>query len=381
MSTAIVDARGWQSTFDLKTGSKIQSETPIVNMVKKILQKHPYPGDMDAGSNRWVSDTALELVESYNPQFIFLSYAAQYFTGRYNPMTEESRCGMISDVFKEVERLVDISGFSAIVVGTGDMTPLINYIDITRLDGLGVCTNWSTKYAGLYEPSQNDIKFLNSHPFIEKIVPREEVMSLFNGTPEQAQRVPEFLMVARKGYAFKALSPTMKIPVMIPSDNFNIPVHIEDYEVNDIICIRHVIEKTLTDKNVALIFLEGVGMNEFLLPYRPCKNGKEWFCYETGDAQYLTIASGEHRFFDYPKGYKYFDEADVNNDYPFSGYFKSIPENTFASSFPGKSIAVGNKSMFMHMVTGTDISIECFSRNMYNQGTMAVVHREKNSRI
>jgi hypothetical protein len=32
--------------------------------------------------------------------------------------------------------------------------------------------------------------------------------------------------------------------------------------------------------------------------------------------------------------------------------------------------------MFMHMVTGADISIECFSRNMFNQGTMAVIHRD-----
>ncbi|MGD0487322.1 MAG: hypothetical protein ABSB94_09020 [Syntrophorhabdales bacterium] len=37
---------------------------------------------------------------------------------------------------------------------------------------------------------------------------------------------------------------------------------------------------------------------------------------------------------------------------------------------------MGNKSMFMHMVTGADVTVECFARNLYNQGTMAVIHRE-----
>lgn len=36
----------------------------------------------------------------------------------------------------------------------------------------------------------------------------------------------------------------------------------------------------------------------------------------------------------------------------------------------------GNKSMFMHMVVGADICVECFARNLYNQGTMAVIHRQ-----
>ena len=118
-------------------------------------------------------------------------------------------------------------------------------------------------------------------------------------------------------------------------------------------------------------------MDEFLWPHVSCRNSTEWYYYEPGDAQYLTISSGKHRFLDYPTGYKFFsDEVDAIKSYPFSGIFKSIPENTFADTYPGKSIAVGNKSMFMHMVTGADVCVECFSRNLYNQGTMAVIHRD-----
>lgn len=376
MSIAIVDARGWQNAFDLKTGEKIETAGPAIDMVKGVLQRHPYPGDMDMKSNRWVSDTALDLIDGYGPRFVFLTYAAQYFSGRYTHMTKEELARMISDAFLEAERFINRSGFAAIMVGTGDMTPLLGFIDAVRLDGLAVCTHWTARYTGLYGPSTNDMKVLREHPHIERIVTREEVVSLFNGTPEQTLKVPEYLMLARKGYAFKTISGAMKTPVMIPSFNCNIPLYAPDRAAEAVTDIRRALEEGLSQKNIALIVMEGVGLDDFLWPHVPCSNGKEWYYYEPGEAQYLTIASGKHRFLDYPTGYKYFDEAETTRSYPFSGYFKSIPEGTFGSTFPGRSIAVGNKSMFMHMVTGADVSVECFARNLYNQGTMAVIHRE-----
>lgn len=52
-----------------------------------------------------------------------------------------------------------------------------------------------------------------------------------------------------------------------------------------------------------------------------------------------------------------------------------MPADTIGECFHGKSIAVGNRSMFMHTAFGTDISVECFARNLFNQGVMAVIHR------
>ncbi|MEN6373288.1 MAG: hypothetical protein ABFD75_00735 [Smithella sp.] len=376
MSIAIVDARGWQNTLELKTGEKISISGPAVEMVKNVLQRHPYPGDMDPESNSWVSDTALDLIDNYCPRFVFLTYAAQYYSGRYTPMTKEMRAKVISEAFLEVDRFVNMSGMAVIVVGTGDMTPLLGSIDATGLDGLAICTHWSTRYAGLHEPSPADMKYLKEHPHVEKIIPREEVVGLFNGKPKQALRVPEYLMLARKGYAFKTVTDTKKTPVMIPSINFNVPLYAPGHSIKAITDIRRAIEEKLAERNTALIVMEGVGLDDFPWPYVSCGNSTGWYYYEPGSAQYLTITSGEHRFFDYPAGYKYYEEIHQTSDYPFSGYFKTIPEGTLASVFPGKSIAVGNRSMFMHMVAGADIAVECFARNLYNQGTMAVIHRE-----
>ena len=376
MSITVLDAREWQTLVDLRTGKKVESPGSVVEMVKGVLQRHPYPGDMDAASNRWVTDTALDLIRDYRPRFAFLTYAAQYFSGRYTTMTKKARAEMISGAFSEAERFIDASGFSAIVVGTGDMTPLLGLIDVTGVDGLAISTHWSARYAGLHGPSPDDLKLLKEHPHIEKIVPRGEVVRLFAGTPEQALRVPEYLMLAREGYAFRTISGVMKTPVMIPSLNFTVPVHAPGRVIEAVTGIRDVLEQDAAEHNVVLVVMEGVGLKEFPWPHASCRNGKEWYYYEPGDAQYLTIAAGEHRFLDYPTGYKYFDEVDATKEYPFSGYFTSIPHGTFASRFAGKSIAVGNKSMFMHMVTGADVTVECFTRNLYNQGTMAVIHRE-----
>ncbi|OPY00120.1 MAG: hypothetical protein A4E58_00160 [Syntrophorhabdus sp. PtaB.Bin006] len=376
MSITVLDAREWQTALDLRTGEKAEPARPIVEIVKDVLRRHPYPGDMDPGSNRWVTDTALDLINGYRPRFVFLTYAAQYFSTRYNAMTKIERTEIIADAFLELERFIDATGFTAVVVGTGDMTPLLGLIDATGVDGLAVSTHWSARYAGLYEPSQDDLKLLNKHPHVERIVPRSEILSLFGGTPEQALRVPEYLMIARTGYAFRTISGAMKTPVMIPSSNFTVPVHTPGHIPQALTDIKNILEESLIEHQVALVIMEGVGLEDFLWPHTPCGNGKEWYYYEPNDAQYLTITTGEHRFLDYPTGYKYFDEVDTAKEYPFSGYFTSIPEGTFASRFPGKSIAVGNKSMFMHMVTGADICVECFARNLYNQGTMAVIHRD-----
>ncbi|HOW53600.1 MAG TPA: hypothetical protein PLR60_03005 [Syntrophorhabdaceae bacterium] len=378
MSTVIVDARGWQNTLDLRSGEKAEKTGPVAEMIKGVLQRHPYPGDLDPGSNRWVSDTALDLIDRYGPGFVFLTYAAQYFSGRYTPMTGQMRAGMISDAFLEVERFIDKSGFSAIVMGTGDMTPLLGFIDVTGLDGLAVCTHWSARYAGLYGPSPDDMRSMERHPHVEKIVPREEIVGLFKGVPEQASKVPEYLMLARKGHAFKTINSAMKTPVRIPALNFNVPLYAPGHTVENITDIRKVVEEDITEKNLALIVMEGVGLNDFPWPCLKCRNGRGWHYYEPGEAQYLTITAGEHRFLDYPTGSgdKYLNKKAKTREYPFSGLFETIPAGTFASEFPGRSVTVGNKSMFMHMVTGTDISVECFARNLYNQGTMAVIHRE-----
>jgi hypothetical protein len=318
----------------------------------------------------------LDLTEKYQPQFIFLSYAQQYFSSRYTPMTYQERADVISAVFSEANRFIMQSGFTPVIVGTGDMTDFQDFIDVSRLDGLAISTHWSACYAGLHDPSPSDLSRLKEIPQIDRILPREELLTLFNGSPEDGVKVPNYLLLAHEGYLFKTAGTTLRKSVRIPAISFHIPVFTELGSIKAITDIRRVIDNHLSDRKIALIILEGIGIKEFSQPFSPCENGKGWYYYEPGDAQYLTITTGKHQVFDYPTGYKYYEEDAEKKEYPLSGYFRSIPENTLASQFSGKSVAVGNRSMFMHMVVGADISLECFARNLYNQGTMAVIHRQ-----
>ncbi len=377
MSLAIVDAREWQNLLDLHTGKKVRDESPQTLMVRGILGKHPYPGDVDIRSNRWVTDTALDLIEAYQPQLACVFYAHQFFAGRYSPMPHDRRDRMIEEVFEEVRRFIDKSGYTPVIVGSGDMVELEGEIDLSKVDGLAISSHWSARYAGLHGASRRDLDLAGSHPQIERIVPRDEWIRLFPGTACQADRIPEYLLVAREGWTFVTTGTPLRKAVRIPGASFVIPLSTSLGEARSITDIRALIDANLTRTKIALIIIEGVGVGDFLMQNKPCVNSVDWFYYEPGDGQYLTIATGKHQVFAYPSGYRYHDENDAKKGLPFSGYFLEVPEHNLGMDFPGKSIAVGNHSMFVHMIFGADICIECFARNLYNQGCLGVIHRFK----
>lgn len=375
MSLAIIDAREWQRVFDLKSGAAVATELPLVGMVREIQAGRPYPGDLDDAGNRWVTDTALDLIAGYDPSFVFLTYARQFFVGRYTVLTDTEWQAMVSSVFEEVNRFVSRSGFTPVIVGTGGMIPFVGFIDVTRLDGLVLSTHWSARYAGLHDASSRDLDQLATMPEVERIVPREEFLGLFPDCHADGSRIPEYLLVARPGYMFRTVGGAFRKVRRVPAPAYAIPLATELGDAGSITDIRGGIEANITGRKIALIVVEGLGIDDFPWPHRPCVNGRDWFYYEPGDAQYLTLTTGRHQLFEYPTGYRYFDEDAEIKEYSLSGYFTSMPGDTLGAGLGVRSIAVGNRSMLMHTAPGTDISLECFARNLFNQGTMAVLHR------
>jgi hypothetical protein len=375
MSLAIIDAREWQNVFDLRTGAKVTEDSPVLSMVREVQARRPYPGDLDSSGNRWVTDTALDLIDRYDPSFVFLTYAQQFFSGRYSIQSEKEWADTVTGLYYEVERFVTASGYTPVIVGTGDMTPFVEFIDVTRLQGLVLATHWSARYAGLHDATDNDLACLRRLPGLERIVPRDEFLRLFPDSPGDRSMVPEYLLVAREGYMFRTVGGAFRRVRRVPAHSFSIPVATELGEASFITDIRGLVDANIGRRRIALIMVEGIGLRDFPWACRKCDNGRGWFYYEPGDGQYLTISTGRHQVFEYPTGYKYFEEDAEKKEFPFSGYFRSVPEDTLAGDFDVRSIAVGNRSMFMHMATGADISVECFARNLFNQGTMAVIHR------
>ncbi len=373
MSLAILDARQWQQVVDLRSGRPVETDTPLVRLVKGLLDRHPFPGDRDPRGNAWVTDTALDLIERYDPGFAFVTYAQQYYCARYSKLAPGERDALVAAALAEAGRFARESGFLTVVVGSGDMTPAGTPIDLTGLDGLAVASNWSNRYAGLYGLSQTDHERLAAHPDLERMASRQEIIDLFGGGPEDGRRLPEYMAVAREGHYFKTGS--LRRLIMIPARNTRVPVSANLGDVGSIIDVRDRVLSLLAQGKVAIAYLEGVGCRD-LPDYATCENGRDWYCYEPGDGHYLAVTRGRHSVFDYNGGYRYYMDDNEKKEYPFSGYFTELPQGTLGEIYGGRSIAVGNRSMFMHTTTGCDVTCECFARNLYNQGTMAVIRRQ-----
>jgi hypothetical protein len=248
---------------------------------------------------------------------------------------------------------------------------------MSKVDGIAISSHWSARYAGLHRASARDLDYAASHSAIERVVKRDEWISLFPNAPYQAERIPEYLLLAREGWTFITTGTPLRKALRIPGNSCQIPLSTPLGEAETLTGIRALIDAHLGQRRIALIIIEGVGIRDFFIPYTPCINNVGWYYYEPGDGQYLTLSTGTHQVFAHPSGYFYQDEIESKRDYPFSGYFLDIPQHTLASNFPGKSIAVGNHSMFIHTVFGADICLECFARNLYNQGCLGVIHRFK----
>lgn len=387
MSLAIIDAREWQNKFDLETGHKRDDNGSLVSMVSKVLKDNPYPGDIDEKANQWVSKTALDLIEQYDPNLVCLSYAQQFFANRHFDHSQEAQDKLFASAMAEAHDFVEKSGYTPVIVGTGGMTHLKDEINLSGLDGLAISSNWSARYCGIHAPSKEDLEFLNSIDDIEHIATKDEWIDLFKSKEpalemcQNKRLMPDFLIVAKEGHGFKTMGNTLRKPVNIQGNNFKVPIYTLLGNIDDLRDIKGLILSNLNNyennhkdhQKIALILVEGVGKTFFPGNTVLCNNAAGWFCNEPGDSFYLTLSTGKYQPFAYPAGYKYFDQDAENIKFPFSGYMTSIPENTLASEYTGKSIAVGNRSMFMHMAFGVDISIECFARNLFNQGCMAVL--------
>jgi hypothetical protein len=249
-------------------------------------------------------------------------------------------------------------------------------IDVSDLDGLALTTHGSARYAGLHQATPADLERLAKMPHVERVVKGGEWLALFGNPEHDPSLIPEHLLVAEEGWIFRTTGIHLRRPLRVAGAGFELPLATTIGKAPYLTDIRGLIEKRLGQEKIAVIVLEGVGFDDFHLDNQPCANGVDWFYYEPGEGLYLTLASGRDRPFDYPVGHKYFQEEEQQQDFPYSGYFTSLPRGTVGQEFAGRSIAVGNHSMVTHMAFGADVAVECFARNLFNQGCIAAIHRQ-----
>ncbi|QSZ67689.1 hypothetical protein RJ40_09300 [Methanofollis aquaemaris] len=375
----ILDAVGWQTVFDLESGQEREADGPLCSIARKIQQDHPYPGDQEAGAMAWVTDTALGLTRRYSPELVLLNYANPFFLRTFSGLSREAWLGAVATAFVEAGRFIEESGFCPVVLGTGSLTPVMGRVDLSTIDGIENVTGPVPTYAAVDRPSTRDLKEIEEMDGIRWAMTKDEVVRQFRPCKEQAHRLPDLLLAAEQGWIFRGFGSVTRPVHAIPGLDREIPIHSDAGTIRTLPEIKPTVLRRLEEGDkVAFIIIEGVGTDNFLLPWTRCDNTFGEFIYPQGGEQYLAAMTGEHlNRQPHPPAYFHFREDDENKPYPFSGYFTALPERTLGGDWSGKSVAVGSRSTLTHLTTGADIALECYARNLYNFGTLAVVREQK----
>lgn len=373
MTLGVIDVVDWQTTLDLASGLPVSVEHPLVSLAVELARQHPYPGDLVAGASRWVTDVALDLNERYGPELMLLGYANAYLAASFKPLSDADRAAHVREVFDEIQRFVDASGFSPIIVGLGGLVPLAGYVYVADLDGRAIAGGMTTRYAGLNQASPSDLAWLASHPGVERVMARDAFRAQFGGTEQFYNRFPDYVLAAKEGYLFRGVGSSARPTYAVPGFAQTIPLHTALGEASALTDLAELTLRALEHDKVALILVEGVGCESFPMPFCPISNACHWYCYAI-DGQYLAITTGKH-FVErpYPPGYDYLPDDDENKPYPFSGILSELPPDALGRRWRGKSAAVGSRSILTHTAARADVTVECFARALYNHGVLAVV--------
>lgn len=389
MAYAVLDVREWDVVVDLDTGAPVNVneagiDSSMLSMARQVIKGHPYPGDFAPESMEWVTDTALRLWKAYDPHFMFISYAQPGILGGVIDMTPDDWNDIVDRQCKNVDRFIENTGYTPVVVGLGDMVPLKGYVNLSGLDGIGYVRRANRRYAGLFNPSDNDLVQLGKMPGVERVVSKRDFINLFGAADGFRRRLPDYLVVAEEGYGFKAMGTSTRIGYRTIARNESIPVYtrLSDAGIHSLVDVKDAIIRNVSHQRIALILLDGIGVKDFRGQYNLCDNSVYWYTYCQGDDSYLAISCGKHfQYNDYPPGWLDFIEDSEAKKYPYDGFIESSPPDSIGNYLRTEtgvtSAAVGSRSTFTHLAGGADICVECCCCGLYNYGTKAVIYKDQ----
>ncbi|HQA07098.1 MAG TPA: hypothetical protein PLM20_03915 [Syntrophomonadaceae bacterium] len=370
---------GEQSQFlNFRTGDILENipKHHLLESMVQLMKKYPYPGDLDPLSIDWVTNVALEVEQIYKPKFVFLSYASYYLISLFKHPGLYDRQALRQHLFAEVERFFIQTGLTPFIIGTGGTLPLEGEVDLTELDGFVTASRLGPVYAGLYQPSQRDLYYLNQLEAVQMILPQERFAQVWIPPNNFEGRIPDYFMVAARGFAFGTPESSKRPLYRVNARDNKIPIYAPD-TVKSIIDIAPAVKKRLRKERVALVVLEGIDHEHFAFGNESCSNTYSWYTYLPGEGQYLAMTTGRHILeHPYPPGYRDYQDPQ-GKTYPFSGYYRSLPIGTIGSLASKTSIAVGSRSVLTHAASGADICIEGYTRSMKQEGTLGVIDINK----
>ncbi len=387
---AVIDVVDWQADVEMRTGNIVDIEDivngngadrakRIISEVKSHLKENQYPGDLNGSACEWITDNALAINRIYKPEFMFLNYCDIFFNKVFSSGDSFTEKKIRNKVFNEVNRFIENTDFEPVIAGLGNLIDISGEISTTGTDAHIEAFGMYCQYAGLFSPSNEALKRIEPIPGIRKIVSREMLRNSGDVAPDFLKRSPDYILCAKEGYYFRGHGTAARPFYKLPSQDASIPVSgIKSGRVKNITDIASYILDSLGKKKTALIFIEGIGREEFPYDSIDIGSSQDWFYYPHNNEMYLSILTGEpFTARPYPPAYQAYKYDGYDSPFPYSAYYEYIEPGSIGRRFKGRSVSVGGRSVLTHVSAGTDITIECFARALYNHGTIAVMNTEK----
>jgi len=283
MDIGIIDVGEWQTVLDMKTGMQTEPPEGLHDLFGPVLERHPYPGDLDGGGRRWVTDTAADLCRVYDPDYIMPDYSDIFFTGVFKPSGENELAERRNMVFSEIECFPGETGFDPFILGLGNLIPIQGTISVLGLDGWAEAVGMTSNFAGLFNPYEGDLKRFEQDERVERIVAKEELRAEFGGCETFCRRCPDVLVTAREGWIFRGFGSASRPVYMMPARDRLLPLAVpEDVCVGSVIDIGGAVLENLNRKKTALILVEATGREDFPLPAVQIDAAMGWHSYAHG---------------------------------------------------------------------------------------------------
>ena len=368
---AIIDVREWQTTVDMETGYPCAADFQDHAALSAIASRHPYPGDRGNQGVRWVFEVTREITAIHEPDLLCLTFPQLVIAGKHRLLAAEEKAAMLHEITDGIADLAAKLGLETVIVGGGALAPLQGYIMPAAIGGLFQGTAWSNIYAGVYKADEGDFERVRAMEDVSFIVKKEEILPRCCNDSFMSQ-LPDILIGAKKGFAFKALGSANNPLCAVEQENDYLPVYSEIGTPAHIESVRSMMDAALDKgKKVLLAIIEGVDCEDFENVAVP--NRRDWFTY-SGSWLYYTLATGKPFYsFSLPPVFNMARDSGFPVRYPFSLSALKPCDDSIGCRPDKYSVCVGGRSLTSHTMFNCDINAECFVRSMINMGMMITV--------
>jgi hypothetical protein len=341
----------------------------------------PYPGDTSLDSIDWVFRSARTMHRYYDPEFLFISIATPKLMKTNETMTLAEINAMNRQVFDGIESFIADTGYEPIIVGMSDMVKIKEILPHEGLAPRLCFTSNYFPYVGIFNPTHEECRIVEKMKHLT-VHTKEELRHDF---PEMrdgyAALMPDLLLMLEEGYSFTNGGNRGFTLKMLPKLTREFPVYTTlEEKPSHILNIRAVADHALdSGKRVALIMMESIGFEDFLLSYSKVDNTHGWFIYDHGNTQYLAAVRGKPFYENpYPLVPEIRRMKGSSGKYPYSlGFLANLPPDGIGSRRDKRTAAVGSRSGITHHAVMPDIAFECHSRELSPSGTLVFINDPK----